>query len=112
MLAEMFEGSSAQFLAILESLNSSHRRILQTSPPASDNEPEILDVYCELMMAAQEILAGGGGSKSQGQKSQMSTGTSPLFSVTMKGSLMDMATKGTFSKRSLKILKHLQHQYF
>ena len=54
----MFEGGSAQFLAILESLNDSNRRILLTSPPTLENEPEILDVYAELFLAAQEILAG------------------------------------------------------
>ena len=54
----MFEGSAAQFLAILESIQDPNRRIVVTSPPAADNEPEILDVFCELFLAAQEILAG------------------------------------------------------
>ena len=61
MLADMFEGGSAPFLAILESLSDSNRRILLTSPPTLENEPEILDVYAELFMAAQEILAGKSG---------------------------------------------------
>ena len=55
----MFEGSAAQFLSILESLNDTNRRIVLTQPPASDSEVEILDVYAELFMAAKEILAGG-----------------------------------------------------
>ena len=54
----MFEGSAAQFLSILESLNDTNRRIVLTQPPASDSEVEILDVYAELFMAAKEILAG------------------------------------------------------
>lgn len=54
----MFEGSAAQFLCILESLNESNRRILLSSLPAPDIEVEILDVYGELFLAAQEILAG------------------------------------------------------
>ena len=54
----MFEGSATQFLCILESLSDSNRRILITSPPAPDSDVEILDVYAELFMAAQEILAG------------------------------------------------------
>ena len=58
LLADMFEGASAQFLAIMESLTDSNRRTLLTSPPSPDNEPEILDVYAELFLAAQEILAG------------------------------------------------------
>lgn len=57
-MADMFEGSAAQFLCILESLTDTNRRILLTAPPASDSEVEILDVYAELFMAGQEILAG------------------------------------------------------
>lgn len=57
-MADMFEGSAAQFLCILESLMDTNRRILLTAPPASDSEVEILDVYAELFMAGQEILAG------------------------------------------------------
>lgn len=59
LLADMFEGSAAQFLCILESLTDTNRRILLTAPPASEAEVEILDVYAELFMAGQEILAGG-----------------------------------------------------
>ena len=54
----MFEGSATQYLCILESLSDSNRRILITSPPAPDSDVEILDVYAELFMAAQEILSG------------------------------------------------------
>ena len=54
----MFEGSATQYLCILESLSDSNRRILITSPPAPDSDVEILDVYAELFMAAQEILLG------------------------------------------------------
>ena len=94
MLADMFDGSSAQFLAILESLNNSNRRFLQTSPPASDSEPEILDVFLELMLAAQEILAGGAGNRQQGAKAAMSTGAPTLSTVVREGSLMSLATRG------------------
>lgn len=58
LLDNMFEGSGAQFLCILESLNDTNRRYMLTSPPAADSEVEILDVYAELFLAAQEILAG------------------------------------------------------
>ncbi|KAK7102964.1 hypothetical protein V1264_021114 [Littorina saxatilis] len=94
MLADMFEGGSAQFLAILESLNDSNRRILLTSPPTLDNEPEILDVYAELFMAAQEILAGGGGNRATATKTQMQLGSPPLSAVAEHHSLIDMATRG------------------
>ncbi len=54
----MFEGGAAQMLCVLETLADSNRRILLSSPPAADNEVEILDVYAELFMAAQELIAG------------------------------------------------------
>ena len=58
LLVEMMEGSAAQMLCIVETLSDSNRRTLLTQPPAADNEVEILDVYSELFMAAQEIIAG------------------------------------------------------
>ncbi|XP_046336681.2 cilia- and flagella-associated protein 54-like isoform X2 [Haliotis rufescens] len=94
MLADMFEGSAAQMLAVLESLQDTNRRILLTSAPAPDNEPEILDVFCELFMAAQEILAGGGGHKPPGPKPMSSLGGHPLASVVTDRRLIEMATKG------------------
>ena len=54
----MMEGSSAQMLCIVETLSDTNRRTLLTQPAAADNEVEILDVYAELFMAAQEIIAG------------------------------------------------------
>ncbi|KAK7503699.1 hypothetical protein BaRGS_00005238, partial [Batillaria attramentaria] len=94
MLSDMFEGGSAQFLAILESLNDSNRRILLTSPPTLENEPEILDVFAELFLSAQEILAGGGGNRATGPKSQMQLGSPPLAALVPSRSLIDMATRG------------------
>ena len=57
-LVELMEGSAAQMLCLLEALTDTNRRTLLTQPPAADNEVEILDVYAELFMAAQEIIAG------------------------------------------------------
>jgi len=54
----MLEGSSAQFLCIVETLNDTNRRTLITQVPAADSEVEILDVFAELFMAAQEIICG------------------------------------------------------
>ncbi|KAH9512479.1 Cilia- and flagella-associated protein 54 [Bulinus truncatus] len=94
LLSELFDGGSSQFLAILESLSNSNRRIFQTSPPASDNDPEILDVFAELMLAAQEILAGGAGNNVTGSKAQMLIGNAPLATVVERGSLIEISTKG------------------
>ena len=61
LLVDMFEGSSAQMLAVQEGLADSNRRTLISQPPAQDHEVEILDVFAEMFMAAQEIINGGGG---------------------------------------------------
>ncbi|KAK6177089.1 hypothetical protein SNE40_015265 [Patella caerulea] len=94
LMAEMFDGTAAQFLALLESLSDSNRRIILTSPPAQDNEPEVLDVFVELFMTGQELLAGGGGNKLPGPKSQSALGAPPLSGVTTGASLMDLAIRG------------------
>ncbi|XP_055958227.1 cilia- and flagella-associated protein 54-like [Patella vulgata] len=94
LMAEMFDGTAAQFLALLESLSDSNRRIILTSPPAQDNEPEVLDVFVELFMIGQELLAGGGGNKLPGPKAQSAIGAPPLSGVTTDASLMDLAIRG------------------
>ncbi|XP_062618793.1 cilia- and flagella-associated protein 54-like [Saccostrea cucullata] len=94
LLADMFEGSAAQFLCILESLTDTNRRILLTAPPASDSEVEILDVYAELFMAGQEILAGGGGHRGSSIKPTSSVHLPALAGIIKDSSVMDMASKG------------------
>lgn len=58
LLSEMFEGGSAQLLCLLETLTDSNRRTLLSAPPAAEGEFELLDVYAELFMAVQELIAG------------------------------------------------------
>ncbi|XP_052630644.1 cilia- and flagella-associated protein 54 isoform X1 [Harpia harpyja] len=58
LLTEMFDGVAAQFLAILEALSDSSRRVLHPAPPVPD-EIEIRDVISELFFAGLEILSGG-----------------------------------------------------
>ena len=58
LLTEMFEGSSAQMMCILETLSDSNRRVLQNAPASADGEPEVLDVCAELFYASIEIVAG------------------------------------------------------
>nr|XP_034306398.1 cilia- and flagella-associated protein 54 isoform X5 [Crassostrea gigas] len=94
LMADMFEGSAAQFLCILESLTDTNRRILLTAPPASDSEVEILDVYAELFMAGQEILAGGGGHRGSSIKPTSSVHIPALAGIMKDASIMDMASKG------------------
>ncbi|KAK3608116.1 hypothetical protein CHS0354_004771 [Potamilus streckersoni] len=94
LLADMFEGSAAQFLCILESLNDTNRRILLTAPPAPESDVEILDVYAELFMAGQEMLAGGGGVRGPAPKPPSNEGLPALAGVVKGRSLIDMATRG------------------
>ncbi|CAF2892388.1 unnamed protein product [Rotaria sp. Silwood2] len=56
LLSDMFDCRCAQFLAILQALSDSNRRLVLTSPAASEQEIEILDVTTELFYAAQYIL--------------------------------------------------------
>ncbi|KAM5171982.1 cilia- and flagella-associated protein 54 [Mantella aurantiaca] len=59
LLVEMFGNNAAQFLALVEALTDSNRRVLQAGPPSPD-EPEIHDVIAELFFAGIDILSGGG----------------------------------------------------
>jgi hypothetical protein len=56
LLGDMFDCRCAQFLAILQALSDSNRRLILTGPPVSEQEIEILDVTTELFYAAQYIL--------------------------------------------------------
>ena len=58
LLGDMFDCRCAQFLAILQALSDSNRRLVLTSPPAIDQDIEITDVTTELFYAAQYILQG------------------------------------------------------
>ncbi|XP_057307241.1 cilia- and flagella-associated protein 54-like [Hydractinia symbiolongicarpus] len=65
LLAEIFKGRAAQFLAILEALTNSNRRLLQTSLGAPDLDECVQDVYVELFFAGVEVASGGGGIQPQ-----------------------------------------------
>ncbi len=58
LLGDMFDCRCAQFLAILQALSDSNRRLILSSPAAIEQEMEILDVTTELFYAAQYILQG------------------------------------------------------
>lgn len=55
LLDELFDSTSSRFLAVLEALSDSSRRILQTGPLVTD-EVELRDVVLELFMAGKELL--------------------------------------------------------
>ena len=57
LLEELFDSTSARFLAVLESLSDTSRRVLQTGPLVTD-EVELRDVVLELFMAGKELLIG------------------------------------------------------
>ena len=60
LLGDMFDCRCAQFLAILQALSNSNRRLVLTSPAAAEQDMEIIDVTAELFYAAQYILQGTG----------------------------------------------------
>ena len=55
LLEELFDSTASRFLAVLEALSDSNRRILQTGPVFTD-EVEVRDVDSELFMAGKELL--------------------------------------------------------
>ncbi|XP_071490299.1 cilia- and flagella-associated protein 54-like [Diadema antillarum] len=88
LLSDMFEGSAAQFLAILETLADSTRRTLLTSPAAPDTEDYILDTFSELFFAGMEIISGGGGNR---PRNPQSVNDINLSGVVLDRSLIDLA---------------------
>ncbi|XP_056430458.1 cilia- and flagella-associated protein 54 [Hyla sarda] len=89
LLVEMFGNNAAQFLAILEALTDSNRRILQAGPPVPD-EPEIHDVIAELCFAGIDILSGGG---NKGERNMRSTPQSELCKLLKDSSLLELAVQ-------------------
>ncbi|XP_019903314.2 cilia- and flagella-associated protein 54 isoform X2 [Esox lucius] len=87
-LMEMFEGNSARFLAIVEALWDSSRRLLQTGMP---EESEIQEVCLELMTAGISILSGIGGSTEPTRDDSLPT---CLNAVTGNFTLIEMAAAG------------------
>ncbi|CAH2277598.1 Hypothetical predicted protein [Pelobates cultripes] len=87
LLIEMFDNSAAQFLAILEALSDSNRRVLQAGPPVPD-EPEIYDVIDELFFAGMDILSGGGNKTERGSPSNHQF---ELHKLLQPSSLLDLA---------------------
>nr|XP_020143495.1 cilia- and flagella-associated protein 54 isoform X2 [Microcebus murinus] len=55
LLDEMFDSTAARFLAIVEALSDSNRRVLQTGSLLTE-EVELRDVVSELFMAGKELL--------------------------------------------------------
>ncbi|KAM3924792.1 cilia- and flagella-associated protein 54 [Leptodactylus fuscus] len=89
LLVEMFENNAAQFLAILEALMDSNRRVLQAGPPTPD-EPEIHDVIAELCFAAIDILSGGG---NKGERNSRGTPQNELCKLLKESSLLELAVQ-------------------
>ena len=65
LLADMLQGTGAQFLAVLEALSDPHRRTLHCEPAAGDSDDTVADVCAELFFAGLELVAGGGGARQQ-----------------------------------------------
>ncbi|XP_051780337.1 cilia- and flagella-associated protein 54 isoform X2 [Erpetoichthys calabaricus] len=89
LLVEMFEGSAAQFLAVIEALWDSSRRVLQTG---IHEEQEVMEVTQELLWAGTAILAGGGGSGDR--VGQLMNFSQPIGGVIDSKSLLQLAVSG------------------
>ncbi|XP_069048817.1 cilia- and flagella-associated protein 54 isoform X2 [Lepisosteus oculatus] len=90
LLVELFEGSAAQFLALLEALGDSTRRPLQTGLP---EEPELQEVALELLFAGISILAGGGGGSADRGEQDMSP-PPPISGIRHSCSLLQLTASG------------------
>lgn len=64
ILNEMFDCSSAQFLAIIEALSDSNKRMAIPGASGSDAENENLDINIELLLAAEYLVNASGGRSS------------------------------------------------
>ncbi|XP_058841492.1 cilia- and flagella-associated protein 54-like isoform X3 [Acipenser ruthenus] len=89
LLMEMFDGSAAQFLALLEALWDSSRRLLQTG---HSEENEVAEVALELFSAGIDILDGGGGSP--GVEEGSVRRTSPVTGIKPEKTLLQLAVTG------------------
>ncbi|XP_069829922.1 cilia- and flagella-associated protein 54 isoform X2 [Dendropsophus ebraccatus] len=89
LLVEMFGNNAAQFLAILEALTDSNRKVLQAGPPSPD-EPEIHDVIAELCFAGIDILSGGG---NKGERNMGCTPQSELGKLLKDSTQLELAVQ-------------------
>ncbi|XP_018409374.1 PREDICTED: cilia- and flagella-associated protein 54 [Nanorana parkeri] len=89
LLVEMFGNNATQFLAIVEALTDSNRRVLQAGPPVPD-EPEIYDVIAELFFAGIDILSGGGIKPERGTAGNIQGELGRLLN---DGSLLELAVE-------------------
>ncbi|CAF3330500.1 unnamed protein product [Rotaria sp. Silwood1] len=95
LLSDMFDCRCAQFLAILQALSDSNRRLVLTSPAASEQEIEILDVTTELFYAAQYILQVKHANVDQIAGANENS-TYPNITLKQDVSLIDLAVNGQY----------------
>ena len=90
MLSDQFSSRSGQFLAVIEALTDTNKRVVQTEPPVPETEDGIFDAYIELFFAGLELISGGGGVKPPvpGKQTQI------ISNVVMNMSLIDLAAAG------------------
>ncbi|XP_066927211.1 cilia- and flagella-associated protein 54-like isoform X2 [Clytia hemisphaerica] len=107
MLADIFTGRAAQFLAITETLSNSNRRIGQTSPGCSETDETATDVFMELFFAGTEIVSGGGGTRTHiSAKHEKS-----VQNVTKDMTLIDLATAESQTISLKSVLQFIKYAY-
>ena len=94
MLADQYRGRAAQFLAIVETLSNSNRRLGQTSLGSPESDETMYDVFLELFFAGVEIVAGGGGGGGSVKPMFPGKHEKPINNITNEMTLIDLATAG------------------
>ena len=89
----MFQGTAAQFLAILEALSETQRRTLHCEAPVPDAEDTAVDVCSELFFAGMEVVAGGGGMRHT-HALRHDSDINPFVWELRHSSLMELVAKG------------------
>ncbi|CAN8211290.1 unnamed protein product [Coccothraustes coccothraustes] len=103
LLVAMFDGTAAQFLAILEALSDPSRTLLPPHPPVPD-EVQIRDVTSELFSAGLEILSGN----SLKKQKQLSNGPHHFGIISSSSTLLQLmlaGEKGVSGDAAVKFVK-------
>ena len=90
-MADKFEGTAAQFLAILQTLGDPHRRTLHCKAPTGSIDDITLDIYPELFVAGVDLITGGNNARLSRFDPEVNSSSIELSST----SLLDLSEQGT-----------------
>jgi hypothetical protein len=93
LLADLFQGIAAQFLAILQALGVPHRRTLQCKAPTGSIDDTTLDIYPELFVAGVDLISGNNNAR----LSRFDPEVHPSCIELSSASLLDLSEQGIIS---------------